>query len=42
MTSDGVNWVKISDATASGKFIYETKEKIKPSGVAAIKTRQPW
>jgi type I restriction enzyme S subunit len=31
---DGVNWVKISDATASGKYIYETKEKIKPSGVS--------
>ena len=32
--SDGINWVKISDATASGKYIYETAEKIKPSGVA--------
>lgn len=30
--SDGINWVKISDATASGKYIYETAEKIKPSG----------
>ena len=27
--SDGINWVKISDATASGKYIYETAEKIK-------------
>ena len=30
---DGVNWIKISDATASSKYIYETKEKIKPEGV---------
>lgn len=32
--SDGINWVKISDATASGKYIYETAEKIKTSGAA--------
>jgi type I restriction enzyme S subunit len=38
---DGVNWVKISDATASGKFIYETKEKIKPSGVARSRLVNP-
>ena len=31
--SDGVNWIKISDATASTKYIYKTKEKIKPEGV---------
>jgi type I restriction enzyme S subunit len=30
---DGVNWIKIGDATASGKYIYETAEKIKPDGV---------
>ena len=30
---DGVNWIKIGDATASSKYIYETKEKIKPEGV---------
>ncbi len=29
---DGVNWIKISDATASGKYIYSTAEKIKPAG----------
>ena len=39
--SDGVNWVKISDATASGKFIYVTKEKIKPSGVARSRLVKP-
>ena len=30
---DGVNWIKIGDATASTKYIYATKEKIKPEGV---------
>ena len=43
MTDDpgGVNWVKISDATASGKFIYVTKEKIKPSGVIRSRLVKP-
>lgn len=31
---DGINWVKISDATASGKYIYTTAERIKPAGAA--------
>lgn len=31
---DGINWVKISDATVSGKYIYQTAERIKPSGAA--------
>ena len=31
---DGINWVKISDATASGKYIYTTAEKIKPAGAS--------
>ena len=30
---DGVNWIKISDASASSKYIYETKEKIKSDGI---------
>lgn len=30
---DGVNWIKISDATASSKYIYKTKEKIKRDGI---------
>ena len=30
---DGINWIKIGDATASGKYIYTTEEKIKPEGV---------
>jgi type I restriction enzyme S subunit len=29
----GINWIKISDATASGKYIYETEQKITPEGV---------
>ena len=34
MTDDenGVNWIKIGDASASSKYIYSTKEKIKPEG----------
>lgn len=31
---DGVNWIKISDATASGKVIRSTKERIKQEGLA--------
>ncbi len=30
---DGINWIKISDATSSTKFIYETKEKITKEGL---------
>jgi len=30
---DGINWIKIGDATASSKYIYKTAEKIKPDGV---------
>jgi len=34
LTADpnGINWIKIGDATASGKYIYKTEEKIKPEG----------
>jgi type I restriction enzyme, S subunit len=31
---DGINWVKISDATRSKKYIYETRQKIKKEGVS--------
>ncbi|WP_417558367.1 restriction endonuclease subunit S [Mesoflavibacter zeaxanthinifaciens] len=31
--SNGVNWIKIGDATNSGKYILETIQKIKPSGL---------
>ena len=30
---EGVNWIKISDTEKDGKFIHNTKEKIKPEGV---------
>ena len=30
---DGINWIKISDATVSDKYIYETKEKITKDGL---------
>ena len=30
---DGINWIKIGDATRSGKYIYETREKITQAGV---------
>ncbi len=35
LTNDrnGVNWIKIGDASASSKYIYETKEKIKTEGI---------
>lgn len=37
--ADGINWIKIGDATSSEseKYIYSTKEKIKPEGLS--KTR---
>jgi type I restriction enzyme, S subunit len=30
---DGINWVKISDATASDKYIYKTQQKITKAGL---------
>lgn len=32
-SEDGINWIKIGDATESSKYITSTKEKIKPEGV---------
>jgi type I restriction enzyme, S subunit len=32
--NNGVNWVMISDASASDKFIYSTKKRIRPEGVS--------
>ena len=29
---DGINWIKIGDADKGGKYIYSTKEKIRPEG----------
>ena len=31
---NGVNWIKIGDTEQGGRYIYSTKEKIKPSGVS--------
>ena len=30
---DGLNWIKIGDTDPQGKYIYSTKEKIKPEGL---------
>ena len=38
---DGVNWVKISDATSSKKYITETSQKIKPEGVSRSRLVNP-
>jgi len=32
-SEDGLNWIKISDATASNKYIYKTKQKITREGL---------
>ena len=31
---NGINWIKIGDTEKGGKYIYSTKEKIKPEGVS--------
>jgi len=38
---DGLNWVMIGDATASGKVIKSTKKKIKPEGLKKTRTVAP-
>ena len=35
--ADGINWIKIGDTEKDGKYILQTKEKIKPAGLS--KTR---
>jgi type I restriction enzyme, S subunit len=35
---DGINWIKIGDATASGKYIYKTEEKIILEGAKRSRT----
>ena len=32
--SDGVNWISIADASASSKYIYSTKKRIRKEGVS--------
>jgi len=39
--SDGINWIKIGDASASNKYIYETKQKIKPEGLSRSRMVNP-
>ena len=36
---DGVNWIKIGDVVAGGKFITSTAEKIKPEGARKSRRR---
>lgn len=38
---DGLNWVKIGDATASGKYILSTKEKIRKEGLSKTRAVEP-
>ena len=39
--SDGLNWVKIGDAPAQGRYITKTAEKIKPEGLSKTRQVQP-
>ena len=43
LTSDenGVNWIKIGDATKGSKYIFTTREKIKPEGIAKSRLVNP-
>jgi type I restriction enzyme S subunit len=36
--TNGINWIKIGDATTSGKYIYKTEEKIIPEGAKRSRT----
>ena len=38
---DGISWIKISDATASQKYIEYTKEKIRPEGLKKSRLVKP-
>lgn len=38
---DGINWIKISDATSSTKYIYKTREKIKKEGLKKSRLVKP-
>ena len=38
---DGLNWVKIGDAPAQGRYITKTAEKIKPEGLSKTRQVQP-
>ena len=36
-SADGINWIKIADASASGKYITTVREKIRPQGLRKTK-----
>lgn len=38
---DGLNWISIKDASNSGKYIYETKLRIKPEGLSRTRMVRP-
>lgn len=38
---DGLNWIKIGDAPAHGKYITKTEEKISPEGLSKTRVVQP-
>jgi type I restriction enzyme S subunit len=40
-SEDGYNWIKISDATASDKYIYTTKDKISADGLHKTRIVSP-
>ena len=39
--TDGINWIKIGDVEKEGKYIFKTKEKIKPTGIAKSREVYP-
>ena len=39
--SDGINWVKIGDASASSKYIYKTEQKIRRDGISKSRVVKP-
>ena len=39
--ANGLNWIKIADATASGKYITATRQKIKPEGLKKTRAVSP-
>lgn len=39
--SDGINWIKIGDTDIGGKYINQTKEKIKPTGLRKSRLVNP-
>lgn len=40
-TEAGINWIKIGDVEKDGKYIFRTKEKIKPEGVSKSRKVYP-